>query len=196
MGQTFNKTLGDGVKTIQGRISKATQLLLQGGLGNVQVVAGSVLIAATSPINNGSFFSNVQQPVTFTLTSTGSESLVNGTERVLNAIQRSGLISLQTQTFGPALGGAQVSFQFSDSTENQLHAQAYNAAVQNATNTANKIAAAQGLTITGVSQAVEMPAVQSQNSNFLSFYLALYGGGNPSQTFQVSVQVTFLVQKP
>jgi uncharacterized protein YggE len=191
--QTTNGSLADGMLTIQNRLSKVTRNLASVGLSNVQTALGSVLIGGSTSFP-GTNLSTIQQTITFTLTNPAPQGLLNDTQKVFGVMQKSGLVS-QSQSGPLGFSATQVSFQFSDNLESQLHIQAYNGAIQNATNTANKIAVAQGLKIIGVSQVLEMSNQAQQPSSIVSFYLSLYGLGSSSSVVQATVQVTFIVQK-
>ncbi len=191
--QAQNRTLQQGVQTIQKAVTKVTSFLGSSELTNVRANPGTFFIVSPTIYFANVTTVTVEEQISFTVTSSDPKILINESSMVVDAVQKAGLVAPSSTT-----GGVEIFLQFSQQLKNQLTAQAFNDAVRNATSNANNIAKAQGLQIIGTSQVVQVANQQSQQpSSLLSLFLSLYGGsgGIPTQTVDVTVQVTFLVQK-
>ena len=188
--QAVNDTLVEGLQTIQNRVAAATKLFATTGL-NVQTAVSPSLTLGTTYTEGATPEMQVEQSVTFTISNV-SASDVNATEKAVGVVEESGLATLPEGTYSST--EVEVTYQYSPSLQNKLFLEAYNGAIQNATESADTIAAGEGLKVTGIVQISEVaPATYSEPASLLSLY-ALLGIEFPTPTVQVDVQVTFAVQ--
>jgi uncharacterized protein YggE len=188
--QAANNTLVEATQTIQNRMAAASKLFATSGL-SVQTTVAPSLTVGTTYISGTTSQIEVSQTVIFTISNVSSSD-INASEKAVGIVDESGLATLPQGTYSSDV--VQIGYQYSPSLQNKLELEAYQGAIQNATENADAIAAGEGLKVTGIVQISEVsPATFTQSASLLSLYVLL-GLGYPTPMVQVDVQVTFAVQ--